>query len=104
MGQTELVRAEGVDFCVEVSGGDGPRTVGYGEALSFDGVRDTIRVISTEISEAWRHVRPNEASVEFGLSLTVKSGKLTGLLVEGSGAASLKVTLSWKGESAVADK
>jgi hypothetical protein len=28
--------------------------------------------------------------------LTAKTGKLTGLLVEGGGAASLKVTLAWK--------
>jgi hypothetical protein len=37
--------------------------------------------------------------VEFGLEATVRSGKLTGLLVEGGGAAALKITLTWKSET-----
>jgi hypothetical protein len=41
-------------------------------------------------------VKPAEASVELALKLVVKSGKLTGLLVEGGGEAALKVTLTWK--------
>lgn len=40
--------------------------------------------------------RPSEASVAFGLKLTAKSGKLTGLQVEGRGEGSLTVTLTWK--------
>jgi hypothetical protein len=35
--------------------------------------------------------------VELGLELAVKSGRLTGLLVEGAGSGSLKVTLEWGG-------
>jgi hypothetical protein len=105
MAHTELVRVNGVDFYVQVADGDGPRTVGYDQALSFDGVRDTISAIAGQISEACRRVSPAEASVEFGLALTAKTGKLTGLLVEGGGSASLKVTLSWNNsESAAADR
>jgi Trypsin-co-occurring domain 1 len=96
MSHAELVHANGVDFYVQVDDEDGLRTVGSERALSFDGVRDTISAIAEQISEACRRVSPAEASVEFGLSLTVKAGKLTGLLVDGSGSASLKVTLSWK--------
>jgi hypothetical protein len=70
--------------------------VGYDHVFSFDGVRDTIGVIGTKVAEACRHVAPDEASVEFGISLTARAGKLTGLLVDGDGSASLKVTLTWK--------
>ncbi|MGH3392537.1 MAG: CU044_2847 family protein [Actinomadura sp.] len=96
MTREELVHVNGVDFYVQVADEGGPRTVGLDQALSFDGVRDTISAIATQVGEACQQVSPDEASIEFGLSLTAKAGKLTGLLVEGSGAASLKVTLSWR--------
>jgi hypothetical protein len=38
-----------------------------------------------------------------GRSMMTKSGKLTGLLVEGGGAASLKVTLAWKSNKPPSD-
>lgn len=94
--RVELVRADEVEFFVELADGGGPRTVGVADALSFDGVRDTVEAIAGQLGQVWDRVKPSEASVEFGLSLTAKSGKLTGLLVEAGGSASLKVTLSWK--------
>jgi hypothetical protein len=97
MGQQRLVSVDGIEFYVEVVEGEGPRTIGDREgALSFDGVRETVTAIGQQLSQAWRTVGPDEASVEFGLKLTAKSGKLTGLLVEGGGEATLVVTLTWK--------
>jgi hypothetical protein len=92
----ERVQASGVDFYVEVVDGPGPQTVGLDRVLSFDGVRDTVRAVAEQLNEAWEAVRPSEASVEFGLALTAKAGKLTGLLVDVDGNASLKITLTWK--------
>jgi hypothetical protein len=91
-----LVRAEGVEFFAEIAVEDGPQPVGLEDFLSFDGVRETVTAIGKELSKAWDEVKPTEASVELALKLAVKSGKLTGLLVEGGGEASLKVTLTWK--------
>jgi hypothetical protein len=96
MGNVELVRVGSTDFFVELSGDSGPQTVGLSEALSFQGVRDTIAAIAAELAEAWKEVKPSEATVEFGLSLTAKTGKLTGLVVQGDGSASLKVKLTWQ--------
>lgn len=97
MGQQRLVVVDGVEFFVEVAEGEGPRPVDDRDGpFAFDGVRDTVTAIGRELSRAWEAVRPDEASVEFGVKLTAKSGKLTGLLVEGGGEASLKVTLTWK--------
>jgi len=98
MGQQVLVRAGGTEFYAEVATATGPQPVGLDEVLSFDGVRDTIKAVCGQLAEAWGHVKPAEATVEFGLSLAAKQGKLTGLLVEGSGEASLKVTLTWRGD------
>lgn len=97
MGQHVLVRADGdVEFYAEVADSGGPQTAGLDDVLSFEGVRHTISAISGELAKAWEEVKPAEASVEFALKLAAKSGKLTGLLVEGGGEASLKVTLTWK--------
>lgn len=100
MGEERLVAAEGVQFYVEVAESEGPRPIDDRSGpLSFDGVREAVAAIGTQLTQAWETVKPDEAQVEFGLKLTAKSGKLTGLLVEGGGEASLKVTLTWKSGS-----
>ncbi len=98
MGQLVPVRVGETEFFVEVADGGGPRTVGLDDVFSFEYVRDTVAAIGTELTRAWETIRPAEATVEFGLSLTVRSGKLTGLIVDGDGGANLKITLSWKGD------
>lgn len=97
MGQPVLVRAGETEFYVDVSGqGTGPQTVGLDDVLSFDGVKKALETIGGEVASVWEKIRPAEASVEFGLSLRVRQGKLTGLLVEGGGDASLKVNVVWR--------
>jgi Trypsin-co-occurring domain 1 len=102
VGTVELVRVGKTEFFVEVVDGGGPETVGLGDAFSFDGVTETVETIATQVSRAWEKVHPAEASVEFGLALSTKTGKLTGLLVEGTGEASLKVTVTWRSSTAEA--
>jgi hypothetical protein len=92
----ERVEVDGVEFFVALADGGGPQTVALDRALSFDGVRDTVEAVATELGRVWDKVKPSEASVEFGLALTAKAGKLTGLLVDAGGEASLTVTLTWK--------
>lgn len=97
MSEDVLVRSGEAEFWVRVVDAGGPSPIGLGEALSFEGVRNTVEEIGSQLSAAWDRVKPREAVVEFGLTLTAKSGKLTGLLVDGEGEASLKVTLTWSG-------
>jgi hypothetical protein len=92
----ERVTARDVEFLVEITDGGGPQTVGVDRILSFDGVRDTVEAIAAELADVWSRVKPAEATVEFGLALSAKGGKLTGLLVETSADASLKLTLTWR--------
>lgn len=103
MGRPELVRIGDVEFFVEIAQPAGPEPARAHDVLSFDAMRDTIEAIASQLAQVWNRVRPSEASVEFGLEATVRSGKLTGLLVEGGGAAALKVTLSWKAEPPTVD-
>jgi len=76
--------------------GDREEDVGARDLLSFDGVEQSITAISERVIAALTHVRPDRASVEFGIDVTVESGALTGLLAKGAGTATLKVTLSWE--------
>ena len=59
------------------------------------GIRQTIEAVAEQLSRAWEKVQLSEVSVEFGISLRTKTGKLSALLVEGGGEATLKITLSW---------
>lgn len=93
--QRVLVKSGETEFFVEVADGGGPRTVSADGAFSFDGVGAALEEIGAHVTGACRRVMPDEASVEFGLSVTVKSGKLAAVLVEGSAEASLKITMSW---------
>jgi hypothetical protein len=97
----ERVQAGDVEFFVEIADGGGPQTVGVERAMSFDGVRDTVEAVAAQLGQVWDRVKPAEASVKFGLSFTAKAGKLTGLLVDADGSASLKITLTWKAAGAV---
>lgn len=93
----QLVTAGGAQFYVEVEGSGGPTTIGDdGGPMSFDGVRGTVEGLATELGEVWERVKPTEAQVEFALKVVAKSGKLTGLIVEGGGESTLTVTLTWK--------
>lgn len=85
-GGTVLVRAVPVG---------GPGDVAFGGIPSFSDVTRAIRDIAAEINGALAIVAPKKATVEFGMQIALKSGKLTALLVEGSGSASLKITLQW---------
>ena len=75
--------------------GDREEDVGTHQLLAFDGVEQSITAISERVMAALTNARPDHASVEFGIDVTVESGALTGLLAKGSGSATLKVTLSW---------
>ena len=92
----ELVQMGDTTVLVEVRGGGGPTTVGDDGPLSFEPAKKAIQAVVSELGDAIRAAKPQEASVEIGFSFTAKTGKLTALLVEGGGEASLKVTLTWK--------
>ncbi len=75
----------------------GEERVGVSEILDFQGVTDAIEEIATSITNTFDKVKPKKASVEFSLKIGVESGKLTSLLVKGTGEGNLKITLEWGG-------
>jgi hypothetical protein len=83
---------------------EGPVDVGAGATLrrlAIDDLRETVEGVTQSVAQALRRVRPDEVSVEFGVELAVKTGKLTSVLAEGSGTASIRLTLTWNGSDAL---
>lgn len=77
---------------------DGPADVSASQTLRrlpLEDLQETIEGVTQTIAEAAERVRPDEVSLEFGLELSLKTGKLTSVLAEAAGKASLRLTLTW---------
>jgi len=98
-GAVAMVRAADLDG----DGGQVAEKVGFKDTFDFEGVSQTLEGIAQAVHSGVEKVTPSKTTVELGIELAVKNGKLTGLVVEGSAAASLKVTLEWSGEYAADD-
>jgi NTP-dependent ternary system trypsin peptidase co-occuring protein len=98
--RTEIVRAQLGDkttILIEARTAPGDRDVSAtSDALDFSGVTGSIESIAADLTAVFARVKPRKASVEFGVEVGIESGKLTALLVKGTGKANLKVTLSWE--------
>ena len=90
---------ENTELLAEVTQLGGEEDVSLAK-LNIDGAMNAVKGIASKVHGVLETVSPQEASVEFGIKLAAKSGTLTGLLVEGSGDASFKITLKWKESSA----
>lgn len=75
----------------------GAADVGALDKLHLDSVAETIKSIAETLGTAIKQASPKKASVEFGLEVAVKGGKLVSLITEAGGTATLKVTLEWGG-------
>ncbi|MYS12547.1 CU044_2847 family protein [Streptomyces sp. SID4982] len=64
---------------------------------SVESLHSLITGVARSLSGPLSAVRPDEVSVEFGIELTAKAGKVVGLLADGEAKAALTVTLTWNG-------
>ncbi|MFM9446376.1 CU044_2847 family protein [Streptomyces acidiscabies] len=60
-----------------------------------ESLHSLITGVAHSLAGPLRAVRPDEASVEFGIELTAKAGKVVGLLADGEAKAAITVTLTW---------
>src|SRR5438874_7012252 len=63
--------------------------------FNFTDITDTVENIAKPLLGTLKKIKPRRGSLEFGLEIGVESGKLTALLVKGTGTANLKITLEW---------
>jgi Trypsin-co-occurring domain 1 len=97
--QVELPTGEVIWARVAV---DGPQNVASGglHRLDVEDLGRTVRGVSASLRQAVDGLVPDEVEVEFGLELALKSGAIISMLAEAGATASVKVTLSWKGDVA----
>src|SRR5574340_624779 len=92
--RTEIVEAqieEGVTIRIQAVSLGGEERIAGGELPSFDDVMHTVESLAKAMVNTLKKARPRAASVEFGIEVGLESGKLTALLVKGTGTANLKV-------------
>ncbi len=68
------------------------------KALPFGEIFEAVEGLAQGVADSIRKAKPRKASVELGLEVGLESGKLTALLVKGTGTANLKLTLEWGGD------
>jgi hypothetical protein len=78
---------------------------GFAERVEaqVESLQAVVTSVARSLAEPLRAVRPDEVSVEFGIELTAKAGKVVGLLADGEAKAGIKVTLTWNGGPPVPD-
>ncbi|MEE1757257.1 CU044_2847 family protein [Streptomyces sp. SP18CS02] len=71
---------------------------GLGEraAAKLEELNELIRRVGVNVLDAAAAVKPDTATISFGVELTVKAGKAVAVLAEGEATASLQVTLGWQ--------
>ena len=73
----------------------GPQDVGMPGAYAFEQVVEALQGIVENLKETLDKVKPDKASVKFGVEMAVESGNLTAMIVKGSGKGNLEITLEW---------
>ncbi|MFF8697262.1 CU044_2847 family protein [Streptomyces sp. NPDC015144] len=108
---TRIELPDGTEVWARISGAEEPAGAGAGPAFSdigagnvadrmrtrVEGLHSVVTGVARSLAEPLRAVRPDTVSVEFGIELTAKAGKVVGLLADGEAKGSLKVTLTWNG-------
>jgi hypothetical protein len=92
---TQVELPNGKTVLVEAVVHDKEQDISRNQVFSIEGALDIIRDVAEALADTLEQVKPNKVSVEFGLSLAVKSGALTALIMNGSGEGSLKIALEW---------
>ena len=73
----------------------GEQDVGIMDALPIAQLTGVLENIAHSVINPLKKAKPKKATVELGLTIGLESGKLTTLLVKGTGEANLKITLEW---------
>lgn len=103
---------DGTPVWARISGGEElsgrPGGLAYSDTGFADRVEATVESLNSlvtgvarSLAEPLRAVRPDEVSVQFGIELTAKAGKVVGLLADGEAKAGITVTLTWNSATAM---
>ena len=84
---------------------DGPSDAAGGTLASvLDGgeLLKSVSSIAETIHDSLVPLMPDSVGVEFGIELSIRAGRLIGVLADVGGSSSLKISLSWERSSSAA--
>ncbi|MFF3729747.1 CU044_2847 family protein [Streptomyces sp. NPDC002476] len=95
-------RVSGAEELTRPARGPAFTDIGYGDFVDqvqarVESLNAVVTSVARSLAEPLRAVRPDEVSVEFGIELTAKAGKVVGLLADGEAKGGITVTLTWHG-------
>ncbi|MEV7681114.1 CU044_2847 family protein [Streptomyces sp. NPDC088341] len=111
---TRIEMPDGTPVWARISGAEELRRPSGGLTYSDTGFADQVQArveslngvvtsVARSLAGPLRTVRPDEVSIEFGIELTAKAGKVVGLLADGEAKGAIKVTLTWNNGGPPAD-
>ena len=65
------------------------------EPQKFSQVREAVEAVARDIADTLERVKPDKASVKFGLEIGIETTGLMALIAKGTGKANLEITLQW---------
>lgn len=65
------------------------------DVLPFEQVTNALEGIVEAIAGTLDKMKPDKATVKFGVEVAFESGGLTAMIVKGSGKGNLEITLEW---------
>ncbi|MEU9759751.1 CU044_2847 family protein [Streptomyces sp. NPDC047985] len=95
-------RVSGAEELTRPARGPAFTDIGYADFAEqvqarVESLNAVVTSVARSLAEPLRAVRPDEVSVEFGIELTAKAGKVVGLLADGEAKGAITVTLTWNG-------
>jgi hypothetical protein len=104
MAEIVLVRLpDGQEIWARVSGDDGPEDIGFGDrarALAAQNVNQLIGAVAGNLRDALDQYQADEVSADFGIELSLQTGRVIGVLAETGAKASITVHLTWRSPGA----
>lgn len=68
-----------------------------GFAVRVENLESLVTGVAGSLAGAARAARPDEVSVQFGIELASKAGRVVALLADGSAKSAITITLTWQG-------
>jgi Trypsin-co-occurring domain 1 len=97
--RTEIVKVQlpdGYQLRFETSQPRGEQDiVDLGKVFKSEEIAKTIEGAVTILKGTFDRIKPDKASVKFGLKVAIESGELTALIVKGTGEGNLEITIEW---------
>jgi hypothetical protein len=68
------------------------------EAGYLPGFTETVRGVVGSVQEALERLRPDALTVEFGIEINFRTGRVFSVLAEAGGTSHVKVSATWQGQ------